>query len=187
MPGNGRWFGKEKVMPHVIDEPLYEVVDGRRVELAPMGIHETLLASALMWYLETFAKPRKLGSAVVEGLFELAPVGRERRPDVAFVSSARWPYNRLAPRGENAWKVIPNLAAEIVSPSNTADEIQVKIHEYFQSGVELVWVIYPEHGEVYVYESAVSVHVVARTGVLDGGKVVPGFELALAELFRDES
>jgi Uma2 family endonuclease len=178
---------KEGAMALIVDEPHYEVVDGRRVELAPMGVHESLIASALMFFLQMFAKPRRLGRAAVEALFDLAPVGRERRPDVAFVSSLRWPYNRLAPRSENAWKVVPNLAAEVVSPSNTADEVLVKIHEYFKAGVELVWVIYPEPGEVYVYESPVAVRVLTRKDVLDGGKVLPGFQLALAELFEDEA
>ena len=172
-------------MPQVVDEPLYEVVDGRRVELPPMGIHESLLASALMACLASFAKAKKLGWTVVEGLFDLAPVGRERRPDVAFVSADRWPYNRLAPRGDNAWKVIPSLAVEVVSPSNTADEILLKIHEYFRSGVELVWVIYPEQAEVYVYESPLKIHVLARTDTLDGGKVLPGFQMRLVELFGE--
>jgi Uma2 family endonuclease len=167
------------------DEPLYEVVDGRRVEIAPMGAHEALLASALMFFLQTFARSRRLGRAVVEGLFDLAPIPRERRPDVAFVSSQRWPWNRLAPRGENAWKVIPNLAVEVASPTNTADEILVKIQEYFQAGVELVWVVYPKPGQVYVYESPTSVQVLTRTDVLEGGKVLLGFQLALAELFED--
>ena len=88
------------------------------------------------------------------------------------------PYNRRPPRGDNAWKVIPNLAIEVVSRSNTADEIVGKIHEYFQSGVELVWVVYPEHGEIYVYESPTKVHVLARNEIksyddLRGKKVNP--------------
>jgi Uma2 family endonuclease len=172
-------------MPLTADEPLYETVDGHRVEVAPMGAHESLLASTLMGFLQAFARPKRLGRAAVEALFEMAPVGRERRPDVAFVSSERWPHNRLAPRGINAWQVIPNLAAEFVSPTNTADEIMVKIHEYFQAGVQLVWVIYPEPGEVYVYESPTSVRVLTRKDILDGGHVLPGFELPLAELFEE--
>jgi Uma2 family endonuclease len=178
---------REGTMSHAVDEPLYEVIDGQRVELPPMGIYQTLLANSLMFYVEMFAKPKKLGRTVVEGLFDLAPVGRERRPDVAFVSSARWAWGRLPPLADNAWSVIPNLAVEVVSPLNTASEIQTKIHEYFRSGVELVWVIYPEHQEVYVYESPIKPHVLTRSDVLDGGKVLPGFQLALAELFGDES
>ncbi|HEV3447071.1 MAG TPA: Uma2 family endonuclease [Gemmataceae bacterium] len=173
-------------MPQLADEPLYAVVDGRRVELAPMGVHEGWIASVLLWHLQTFAQPRRLGRAVMEILFDLATVGKEQRPDVAFVSSQRWPYDRVPPRGDNAWKVIPNLTVEVVSPSNMADEIQVKIHDYFQSGVELVWVIYPEHREVYVYGSPVRVQVRARTDVLEGGKVLPDFRLALEELFGNE-
>jgi Uma2 family endonuclease len=170
----------------LIDEPLYEVVDGRRVELPQMGIRQVLLASALLVYLDAFVRPRKLGRTVVEGLFELPAVNRERRPDVAFVSVERWPWGLWPAENENAWKVIPNLAVEIVSPSNTASEVQLKVHEYFQSGVELVWVVYPEHREVYVYESADRVQVLVGTKTLEGGKVLPGFQLALAEFFGEE-
>jgi Uma2 family endonuclease len=174
--------------PQIADEALYEVVDGCRVELAPMGIHETWIASALMWLMQTFAHARGLGRAVVEALFDLGPVvGRERRPDVAFVSSQRWQPNRLPPRGDNAWKVIPNLAVEVISPTNTADEVSKKIHDYFRAGVELVWVIYPEPGEVYIYDSPISVRILARTDTLDGGKVLPGFELPLKELFEEQT
>ena len=74
-----------------------------------------------------------------------------------------------------------------MSPTNTTDEVVVKIPEYFQAGVELVWVIYPEPTMVYVYESPVDVRLLARTDALDGGKVLPGFRLALAELFEDET
>lgn len=169
----------------VFDELLYEVVDGQRVEVAPMGAHENVMASLLMWFLQTFAMPKGLGLAVMETLFDLAAVGRERRPDVAFVSSRRWPLNRLPPRGDNAWKVVPNLAVEVVSPTNTADEIVTKIHDYFQASVELVWVIYPDPGAVYVYESPDRARILKRTDTLDGGQVLPGFQLALAELFKD--
>ena len=82
--------------------------------------------------------------------------------------------------------MIPNLAVEVVSPTNAADEILSKIHEYFRAGVELVWVIYPEHAEVYVYTGPLDLHILGRTGILDGGKVLPGFQLPVAELFGEE-
>ncbi len=167
------------------DEILYEVVDGRRVEIAPMGAHETCIASALLGIVHAFATPKRLGRGVVEVLFFLMPVGSQRRPDFAFVSSKRWPFNRFPPRGDNAWKVIPNLAAEVVSPTNTANEVMVKIREYFQAGVELVWVIYPETCQVYVYDSPDIVRALNRNDTLEGGKVLPGFRLPLAELFED--
>jgi Uma2 family endonuclease len=171
----------------VTDEVLYEVIDGQRVEIPRMGAHETWIASIVLGFLQRFADPQKLGRPVVETLFDLGLVGQQKRPDVAFVSSARWPYHRSPPRGEAAWKVVPNLAIEVVSPSNTADEVLVKMHEYFQAGVQLVWVIYPEPGEVYVYESPLSVRVLTRADVLDGGKVLPGFQLPLASLFEEQA
>jgi Uma2 family endonuclease len=171
----------------VVDEPLYEVVDHKRVEIAPKGAHENFLATTLAFYLQLFARPRQLGRAGVEVLYNLAPVQRERRPDVSFLSSNRWPYNRLPPRGDQACKIVPNLAAEVVSATNTADEILIKIHEYFQAGVELVWVVNPDPGEVYVYESPQRVRILTRADTLDAGTVLPGFQLALTDLFEEEA
>ena len=73
----------------------------------------------------------------------------------------------------------------MIRPSDPAIAVIEKIHEYFQAGVELVWVIYPEAREVYIYESPVNVRVLTRADVLDGGAVLPGFQLPLGELFED--
>lgn len=176
---------EDEAMVVIADEPLYEVVDGQRVEVSHMGARETCIASALLGFVLAFATPKRLGRAVVEVLFDLAPVNRQRRPDLAFVSSQRWPVQQWPPRGENAWRVIPSLAAEVVSPTNTADEVLAKIHDYFQAGVDLVWVVYPDPAEIYVYESPSKVRILTRKDVLDGGTVLPGFQLPLAELFED--
>src|SRR5438093_4391692 len=88
------------------DDDLYEIIDGKRVGLPPMGIYSVLLASYLMRSLGNFADAKQLGRAVAEGLFHLpAPVKRDRRPDVAFVSYQRWPKTRSVPRTDNAWDV----------------------------------------------------------------------------------
>lgn len=172
-------------MTIIADDALFEVVDGQQVEVSHMGPRETCIASALIVFIQNFASSKRLGRAVVEVLFDLAPVNRQRRPDLAFVSTQRWPSRQWPARGENAWKVIPDLAAEIVSPTNTADEVVAKVQDYFQAGVRLVWVLYPDPGQVYVYESPAKVRVLTRQDVLDGGEVLPGFQLPLAELFDD--
>ena len=79
----------------------------------------------------------------------------------------------------------PNVAIEVVSRTNTADGILAKIHDYFEAGVELVWVIYPVICEVYVYQSPQNVRVLTRNDRIDGGKVLPEFQLALSDLFED--
>jgi Putative restriction endonuclease len=112
----------------------YEVVNGVRVEREPMGAFETVLASWLCYVVNSFAAGNKLGLAVNEVLFVLnAARTLNRRPDVAFVSYARWPTSVVA--REAAWNVVPDLAIEIVSPTNLAEEIDRKITDYFQSGM----------------------------------------------------
>jgi len=167
----------------VDDVERYEVIDGVRVEREPMGAFETVLASWLCHLLNSFAGGRKLGLAVSEVLFVLnAQRNLRRRPDVAFVSYARWPTAVVA--REAAWNVVPDLAVEVVSPTNLAEEIDSKITDYFQSGVRLVWVFYPDSGRVYVYQSPTQVSIVERTDTLDGGEVLPGLRLPMAQLYE---
>jgi Uma2 family endonuclease len=120
---------------------------------------------------------------VVEGLFAINPKGEpERRPDVAFVSYARWPRERRVPSA-NTWEVVPDLAVEVVSPSNRAVEVLGKVREYFQAGVLRVWLVYPTERLVYIYESPMRNHVLGLNDTIDGGDPLPGFRLAVADLF----
>jgi Uma2 family endonuclease len=167
------------------EDVLYEVVDDQVVELAPMGAYEVWIASVLVARLATFATQHQLGRAVQEMLFELTvATGRKRRPDVAFVSFDRWPLTRRIPRTE-AWEVVPNLAVEVVSRTDSVDYIVDKIAEYFQAGVERVWVVFPSQEQVYVYDSPTSVRILTRTDELSGDPILPHFRLHLAELFED--
>src|SRR5688572_25857559 len=127
----------------VLDEPLYEVVNGEVREIAPMGQFAGSIANLLAFLINQFAYPRKRGFAYVETLFELKPGGPERRPDVAFVSGIQ-PASLAAPfHDPNAWSMVPKLAVEALGAANTVDEIEEKLGEYFDAGVEVVWVIYP--------------------------------------------
>jgi Uma2 family endonuclease len=175
----------EPATPHG-DEPLYEVVNGQRVELPPMGAFPTEILSILDQHLGPFATQHELGKVVVEMLFLIDPkTGLQRRPDVAFISAARWPVRRPAPQSA-AWDVVPDLAVEVVSPSDRAQELLDKIHESFQAGVQVVWVVYPTRRIIHIYESLTKLSVVTHPGTLDGGALLPGFQLPLARLFEDE-
>ncbi len=174
------------VLMPISDDDLYEVIDGKRVGLPPMGIYSVLLATQLSRYLGVFADARQLGRAVAEGLFHLpAPVNRDRRPDVAFVSYQRWPKTRSVPRSDNAWDVVPSLAVEVVSPTDSVEELEKKIAEYFTVGVELVWVVYPSQSKIHVCTSPTQIQVITLADTLDGGTVLPGFRLALTDLFAE--
>ena len=139
------------------EDLLYEVVDGHVVELAPMGAYAVWLAAALTESLRSFARQHHMGRAVQEMLFDLgATIQRKRRPDVAFVSYDRWPPQQRVPCTE-AWNVVPNLAVEIVSPTDRADDLMNKVTEYFGAGVDCVWIIFPAQEHVYIYESPTTV------------------------------
>lgn len=170
--------------PPLEEDSLYEIVDGQRVE-KPMAADALVIASVLGGYLIPFARTHRLGRVVIEGLFSINPKGApERRPDVAFVSYARWPRERPVP-STSAWEVAPDLAVEVVSPSNRAVEVVGKVREYFQGGVLRVWLVYPTEKLVYVYESPMRNNVLGLDDAIDGGDLLPGFRLAVADLFDD--
>jgi Uma2 family endonuclease len=164
----------------------YEVVNGQRVEIPPMSAYAGKIASRLMTELNIHARAHQLGEAVVETLFRLPLTedrGRNRQPDVAFVSYQRWPADRRQPEDANAWDVVPDLAVEVISPHNLAEEILEKVLEYFRADVRLVWVVYPRQRMIIIFESPTRVQALSRDDSLDGGPVLPGFRLPLGKLF----
>jgi Uma2 family endonuclease len=153
-----------------------------------MSALAAIIGSLLVSKLNAFAEGRDLGIAVSEVLFRLPlNVNRNRRPDGAFVSYQRWPKGRPIPESDNAWDVVPNLAIEVVSPTDFAEELLEKMEEYFRAGVDLVWVVYPRRQIVVVHHLFTQVQVLTRNDELSGGKVMPGFHLPLASLFQETS
>ena len=111
---------------------------------------------------------------------ELAP-GVVRNPDVSFIPWKRL-QNRRVPMVQIG-RIAPTLAVEILSPSNTRKEMRVKLKEYFLGGVKIVWMIDPEVRTAEEYTAPDAVTAIPADGELDGGDVLPGFALPLAELF----
>lgn len=171
--------------PLLNGDVLYEVVDNEVRELPPMSARATQFATDLSRFVSNHAWNSSLGKVQVEMLFLIdGPRNLQRRPDVSFVSFQRWPKGKPVP-GTQAWEVVPDLAVEIISPTNSANEVLGKVEDYFACGVQRVWVIYPLFSKVYDYASATSVRILTRAERLSGGDVLPGFELPLSELFEE--
>jgi Uma2 family endonuclease len=167
------------------EDMLFEVVDGQIKEKI-VGVHECEIATLLIGFLAPFLRSKRLGKVCGETIFRIdQPRDLQRRPDVAFVSHAKWPANRRAPK-VNVWDLVPDLAVEVVSPTNSASDVQRKIHEYFEAGVIRVWVIYPDQKNIYIYATPKQVQVLQIGDDLDGGDLIPGFRLPLAALFEDD-
>ena len=151
-----------------------------------MGIFEADIANALAYLLNVHSLENRLGRAFVEVLFRIDPKRQIRRqPDVAFVSASRWPAGKRTPKA-SSWRLVPDIAVEVVSPSDLAVGLDRKIDDYFQAGVVLCWVIYPETKRIYVYTSSTNVRILTPPDDLDGGDVLPGFRIALDRLFNDD-
>ena len=151
-----------------------------------MSAYAVRVAFNLARRLANFAESKNLGEAVGEVLFHL-PLERKRirRPDAAFVSYQRWPKDRPMPLAGNAWDVAPDLAVEVISPTDLIEEVMDKIAEYFQAGVRLVWVVYPRLRMIQVYESPTRISILTSADELDGGNVLPGFRTPVAALFPE--
>ncbi len=162
----------------------YEVINGEYREVEPMSAYSTVLANVLMYHLSTAAREQRIGMAVMETLFTLRkePLLR-RQPDVALVHYARWGAG--PPHVGMAWDTVPNLAVEIVSPTNAAEEVDQKVVDYFSAGAELVWTLNPESQRLYLHRSLKNVEIISATGTLDAGPLLPGFSLPLATLFAE--
>jgi Uma2 family endonuclease len=163
------------------DDVLYEVVNGVRVQ-KPMGLVENLIANLLIGRLGPHCRNNQLGYAVMETLFTIPNSGNDRKPDVAFVSFQRWPADRPLPR-VNAWPVAPDLAIEVISPTDKAFDVVEKVHEYFNGGVRQVWHVYSHIEQVFIFDSPTAVRVLTRADELTAEPVVPGFRMPMAELF----
>lgn len=159
-----------------------ELVDGTLVEKA-MGWHESALAVFLGALLDAHVRPTNLGIVSGEegGLHLLT--GLVRKPDVAFISWDRLPGRRLPQEAFPG--VAPDLVVEILSRSNTPAEMRRKRREYFKAGVRVVWEVNPRKRTVTVYTSPRMFRKLAEDDRLTGDPALPGFSLALRDLFAE--
>ena len=164
------------------DESRTELVRGKLVREPPAGMDHGWLGNYLAFLITGFVLDHGLGQVFNADtgfvLFEDPPT--VRAPDVAFVS-----LERLPPPEESIGfgHLAPDLAIEIVSPSNTAIEILEKAEDYLEAGTRLVWVVEPRRGSVTVYRSRSEVRLLRGDNTLDGYDVLPGFSLTVAEVF----
>lgn len=161
-------------------KPICELIDGVLVEKA-MGNRESLLGIYVSRLIGNHVDAADLG--VVLGEAGYIRVGEEqlRAPDATFIPWSALPGEEIP--GEAYWSVSPGLIVEILSPGNTDAEIDRKLNELFAAGCKLAWVIAPETKTAKVYTSPKRFKELGESDTLDGGKVLPGFKLPLADLF----
>lgn len=181
-PAPGTATEQDVIEVEARDNRLCELVDGVLVEKA-MGYSDSILAGLIIRLLGNYVGPRNLGYVSgADGMMRLFP-GLIRMPDVAFASWACFPDGILPE--EPAPDLAPDLAIEVLSRGNTPREMERKRREYFDAGVQLVWMVDPRARTVTVFSSPDAFVELAADQKLDGGDVLPGFTLALPELFAE--
>ena len=159
---------------------LCELVDGTLVEKA-VGDEEEFVAARLIVRLGVYLDRHRLGLLSGSSGRKRMAGGNVRMPDVSFVGNERLDGGRVTtgPTGRP-----PHLAVEVLSLSNTPEEMALKRAEYFASGVQVVWEIDPRTRTAEVYAGVASSGHVPAAGSLDGGELLPGFALKLTDLFE---
>jgi len=159
----------------------YYLIDGElRIKMAPNEMHgET--ASLISYYLLEYVLPRGLGRVGIEvGFHPPGDRGTALLPDVSFISAARMTKRALS----SYVPLMPDLAVEVISPSQSLAQVREKAERYLRHGSALVWLIDPQAQTAEVWRRGSDEReTIAGDGELSGGDVLPGFRLPLRQIF----
>lgn len=161
----------------------YELVQG---ELVRMGLpeyrHGKILVK-LSTALEVYGDEHAMGDVLSNGRFKLHhDPDTVLSPDIAFVSAASLAVQPTPPIGYPEF--LPDLVFEVVSPSDSASQMQRKVQIYLEAGVGEVLVVWPETRTLSLYKPDGTLQTLAETDELNGGTLLPGFRYNISKLFR---
>ena len=156
----------------------YEYAKGKLIPMAPPTMEHGDISMSLSLLLGIHVRENQLGRLYpADTDFKLGD--RLVKPDIAFVSTARLPENR-----RQASPVPPDLAVEVVSPTDIQYRVTEKAFAYLNAGTRLVWIIEPVGKTVTVYRSETDIKMLTCTDTLSSEDVVEGFSCQVAQLFE---
>lgn len=160
----------------------HELVHGELRTMTPTGGEHGLLTYRLARIVGNFVEPNELGVVFgAETGFRIqSNPDTVRAPDLAFVRSERVPAGGIP---KTFWPGAPDLAVEVISPGDRYEEVEEKVLEWLNAGVEIVWIINPRTRTVTVHSQAEGVKILSEADELTGGSVLPGFTCRISELF----
>jgi len=160
----------------------YELVEGELRKMTPAGSEHGFLSNELAWRLTEHVRRHDLGQ--VFGAETGFRIGRKPdtvlAPDVSFIRKDRIQVIGIP---KEFFPEAPALVAEVVSPGDTAEELDDKMRRWINAGVELGWVVYPRGRSITIYRSLTDIRLISSGDTLDGDIVVSGFNCSVSELF----
>lgn len=164
------------------DDNRYELVRGELIPMTPVNLRHHRVTGNVYGPLQVYVAQRGLGVVGGEGGFVLS---REPdtvlAPDIAFVRADRWPQGDAE---DHLGYFSPDLAVEVRSPSESMRSLLAKAQTYVDAGVRLVWLVDPNSRTVIVLPPDTEPQTLAEGDVLDGGAVVPGYRVPVADVFQ---
>jgi len=162
----------------------YELHDGILVEQPSATVIHALIVSLLVMMVGNDIRGQKWGRVFGDNLDYILGDGIILKPDVSFVAASR-----TAGELPDYFHFAPDLAVEVLSPSNSAGEISYKVNTYLRYGSRLIWIIDPAQKIVTIHEPGEAGMILSRvlTGedILTGGPLLPDFRLPLHEIFDE--
>lgn len=162
----------------------HEVNTGELVTLPPVKSLHTLIALAVLETLQAYLRSHAFARAVPQAGYVLSrdPL-TIRQPDISVLRKERVRSTKADDYVEGA----PELAVEVVSPSDPADDLQIKVDQYLQAGAQQVWVLYPRTKHIHVFYAGGAMAILDEAQLLEGSDVLPGFSVRVADLFLSEN
>jgi Uma2 family endonuclease len=160
----------------------YELIAGELQRMSPAGDEHGRVGMELAIPLGYHIKQHKLGKLYLAETGFLIQTNPDtvRAPDIAFVRMERI---QQTPKVKSYRVGAPDLAIEITSPGDTVREVEDKVTEWLGAGASMVWIVSPKLKTVTVYRSLTDIVTLTEKDTLDGGEVVPGFQLPVADIF----
>jgi Uma2 family endonuclease len=161
----------------------YELVRGELRRMTPSGYTHGVIVANLTVPVGQWVRSHALGQVCgAETGFRIArSPDTVRAPDISFIRQAR---RGSEPWPEGFFEGAPDLAVEVPSPSDTAVDVEEKIDEWLNAGCAVVWVVNPRRRSVSVHLPEGLVRVLIEDDTIDGGELLPGFALPVADIFR---
>ena len=156
----------------------YEYSKGELIPVPPTSLEHGHISADLFWFLNLHVRKNELGRVYMSDTgFQVGE--HVLMPDIAFLTSARIPDDL-----SKASPIPPDLAVEVVSPTDVLHRVVEKAFAYIDAGTQLVWVLEPKSKTVTVYRSETDITLLTRNDTLTGEDVIEGFSCQVAELFE---